>query len=205
MPRPPRHSVDGLLDVARELVVCDGARAVTVDRIVASSGAPKGSVYHRFSTVDDLLAAMWIRAVKRSQAWFLRELNAEGGPIQVAVAAGLAICEFARSEHADARLLAAVRREDLVATTVDAKLVAELNAINEPLRAALVKLAGRLFGRATAETVEWTTFAVVDLPHGAVRRHLVSGTAIPDSVPRQLRAAITAALRGCGLSPSLVD
>jgi AcrR family transcriptional regulator len=48
--------------------------AVTVDRIIDSSGAPKGSIYHRFSTVDDLLAAMWIRAVRRSQAAFLAEL-----------------------------------------------------------------------------------------------------------------------------------
>jgi hypothetical protein len=33
------------------------------------------------------------------------------------------------------------------------------------------------------------------LPQGAIRRHLVGGTPIPDSVPAQLRAAIPAALR----------
>jgi hypothetical protein len=41
----------------------------------------------------------------------------------------------------DARLLAALRREDLVAATVDTKLLAELNAINEPLRKGLAALA----------------------------------------------------------------
>jgi hypothetical protein len=48
VPRPTRHPTDTLLDVARDLVVRDGARAVTVDRIIDSSGAPKGSIYHRF-------------------------------------------------------------------------------------------------------------------------------------------------------------
>jgi AcrR family transcriptional regulator len=74
VPRPTCHPIDTLLDVARDLVVRDGARAVTVDRIIEISGAPKGSIYHRFSTVDDLLAAMWIRAVRRSQVAFLAEL-----------------------------------------------------------------------------------------------------------------------------------
>src|ERR1700752_4190822 len=100
---------------------------------------------------------MWIRAVRRSQAAFLDELSNEGEPVTVAVTAGLTVCEFARTAHADARLLAAVRREDLVAATVDATLLAELNAINEPLRKGLAALARRLYGRATKDTVEWET------------------------------------------------
>ncbi len=199
MPRPERHSADGLLDVARELVLRNGVRAVTVDRIVNASGAPKGSIYHRFSTVDDLLAAMWLRAVRRSQSQFLGALDdVDRDPFEVAVAAGLAICEFARCEHADARLLAAVRREDLVARTANADLLAELAAINTPLVVGLAGLARRLFGSATKQTVEWTTCAVVDLPQGAIRRHLVGGTPIPDSALAQLRAAIPAALRASG-------
>jgi AcrR family transcriptional regulator len=202
VPRPTRHPTDALLDVARDLVVRDGARAVTVDRIVEISGAPKGSIYHRFSTVDDLLAAMWIRAVRRSQAAFLAELGGDGDPVEVATAAGLAVCGFARSARADARLLAAVRREDLVAATVDATLLTELAQINKPLRTGVAELARRLYGRATQETIEWTTCAVIDLPQGAIRRHLVAGSRIPASVPDQLRAAIPAALRARGAAPT---
>lgn len=176
----------------------DGVRAVTVDRIVAVSGTSKGSIYHRFSAVDDLLAAMWLRTVRRSQTAFLCALNAEGDPVEVAVAAALAICDFARREHADARLLAAVRRKDLVAATVDTKLLAELTAVNEPLRKGLIRLARRLYGRATNDSIEWTTCAVVDLPQGAIRRHLIGGSPIPGSVSAQLRAAIPAALRAHG-------
>jgi AcrR family transcriptional regulator len=195
VPRPERHSVDKLLDVSRDLVLSDGARAVTVDRIVAASGAPKGSVYHRFSTVNDLLAAMWLRGVRRSQARFLEQLTAGGDPLEAAVAAGLAIHDFAAEEPADARLLAALRREDLVGDVTDTALAAALQQVNDELRTAVSGLARRLYGRATRDAIERTTCAVIDLPQGAIRRHLVQGVPVPRGVRSQLAAAIRAALR----------
>ena len=194
VPRPTRHSVDKILDVSRDIVFRDGARGVTIDRIVAASGVPKGSVYHRFSTVNDLLGSMWLRGVRRSQARFLEPLAANGDPVEAAVAAGLAIHDFAQQKPADARLLAALRREDLVGEVTDPALVAALSEVNDQLRAALTALARRLYGRASRDAVERTTCAVVDLPQGAVRRHLVNGVAVPGNVRSQLAAAIRAAL-----------
>ena len=194
MPRPERHSVDKILDVSRDLVLSGGARGVTVDRIVAASGAPKGSVYHRFSTVNDLLATMWLRGVRRSQARFLEPLNAGGDPLAAAMAAGLAIHDFAKEEPADARLLASLRREDLVGEVTDASLVEALTQANDHLHAAVAALARRLFGRATRAAIERTTCAVIDIPQGAIRRHLVQGVDIPRGVRAQLAASIPAAL-----------
>jgi AcrR family transcriptional regulator len=194
VPRPQRHPVDKILDVSRDLVLSDGARAVTVDRIVAASGAPKGSVYHRFSTVNDLLATMWLRGVRRSQARFLEALNAGGSPIEAAVAAGLAIHDFAAEEPPDAQLLAALRREDLVGEVSDPALVTALEDVNTQLRSAVTALARRLYGRATRDAIERTTCAVIDLPQGAIRRHLVQGVPVPPGVRSQLAAAIRAAL-----------
>ena len=197
MPRPERHPVDKILDVSRDLVLSEGARRVTVDRIVSVSGAPKGSVYHRFASVNDLLATMWLRGVRRSQALFLEPLNAGGGdPMASAVAAGLAIHDFARENPADARLLAALRREDLVSDVSDPALVIDLQKVNAELRAAVTSLARRLYGRATRDAVERTTCGVIDLPQGAIRRHLIEGTDIPQAVRSQLVAAIPAALGG---------
>jgi AcrR family transcriptional regulator len=201
VPRPTRHSVDKILDVSRDIVLRDGARGVTIDRIVATSGAPKGSVYHRFSTVNDLLGSMWLRGVRRSQARFLEPLGADGDPVEAAVAAGLAIHDFAQQEPADARLLAALRREDLVGEVTDPALVAALQEVNDQLRAALTTLARRLYGRASRDAVERTTCAVVDLPQGAVRRHLVNGVAVPGNVRPQLDAAIRAALTDPPVDP----
>ena len=188
--------MDKILDVSRDLVLSEGARSVTVDRIVAASGAPKGSVYHRFSSVNDLLATMWLRGVRRSQARFLEPLDADADPMPSAVAAGLAIHDFATENRADARLLAALRREDLVGDVSDPALVVELQKVNDQLRAAVTSLARRLYGRATRDAIERTTCGVIDLPQGAIRRHLIAGTEIPAAVRSQLVAAIPAALGG---------
>lgn len=176
----------------------DGARSATVDRIVAASGAPKGSLYHRFRTVGDLLAAMWLRAVRRSQADFLQALGADGNAVEAAVAAGLAVHDFALDVPAEARLLAAVRREDLVDSVTDPDLARALREVNRPLEAGLAAMARRLYGRASRAAVQRVACAVVDLPHGAIRRHLVANTAVPSSVRPQLAAAVRAALLSSG-------
>jgi AcrR family transcriptional regulator len=191
------HSDEKILDAARELVLDGGARATTIDAIAAISGAPKGSLYHRFASVDDLLAQMWIRAVRRAQAGFLEALQSEDG-VGAAVAAAVSLYEFAESHPADARLLAAMRREDLIDTSVVPERARELAALNRPLETAFAGLARRLFGRADRAAVEATICAISDLPIGALRRHLVAGTRFPAGLRRQIEAAVRAALFEAG-------
>ena len=194
MPRPELHPTDSILDAARTLVLDGGARAATLDGIVAVSGAPKGSIYHRFATLNDLLAAMWIRMIRRAQEAFLTTMEGPD-PLEAAVAAGMAIHDFAESNPADARLLVAFRREDLIGSVRDPELLETLDTLNEPLRDGLVDLARRLYGRASRRAVEQTTLAVVDLPMGAIRRHLAAGSPLPRTLRPQLEEAIRAALQ----------
>ena len=84
----------------------------------------------------------------------------------------------------------------LLAMVSDPALVVELKKVNDQLQAAVTSLARRLYGRATRDAVERTTCGVIDLPQGAIRRHLIAGTDIPRSVRSQLVAAIPAALGG---------
>jgi AcrR family transcriptional regulator len=67
--------------------------ATTIAEIARASGAPVGSLYHRFGSRDDMLAQLWIRAVRRSQASFLTAVDS-GDPIQGAVAGATAILDF---------------------------------------------------------------------------------------------------------------
>jgi AcrR family transcriptional regulator len=193
MPRPELHSTDSILDAARALVLDRGARAATVNGIASVSGAPKGSIYHRFATTGDLLAAMWLRAVRRAQKDLLAAMALED-PVEAAVAGGLSVYDFARTEVADARLLASLRGEDLFASVSDLALRRELGTANDVLQIALVGLTRRLYGRASRAAVEQTACAVTDLPLGAIRRHLVTGSALPAGLRDQLEAAIRAAL-----------
>src|SRR5687768_955218 len=100
---------------ARDLVLVAGARALTVDAIAAASGAPVGSIYHRFGSLDGLLAEMWTGAVRRFQGAFLAAFDDDAAPSDVAVSAAVSMYEFAREHPGDARLLAALRGEDLFA------------------------------------------------------------------------------------------
>jgi AcrR family transcriptional regulator len=183
--RPRLHSDDVILDAARDLVLAGGARSTTLNAIARASGAPKGSVYHRYASLDDLLAATWIRAVRRAQRAFLEAVD-DDDPVAAAVAGALSLHDFAQREPADARLLASMRREDLV--------VGEVADVNRPVQAAIARLARRLYGSASADNVERTVCAVVDLPLGAVRRHLIAGTPLPRTLRGQLDAAVRAAL-----------
>jgi AcrR family transcriptional regulator len=198
--RPQLHSEDAILDAARALVLRSGARAATVAGVAHASGAPKGSIYHRFASLNDLLAELWMRAVRRSQAAFVEALQ-DPDPMTAAIAGALAIYDFAAREYADARLLASLRREDLI-ESVHPRLRRELANLNRPLESALAELARRLFGRATPANVEQTVCAAVDLPMGAIRRHLVAGTPFPTTLRGQLQAAVRAALVEAGAGGS---
>jgi AcrR family transcriptional regulator len=195
--RPQLHSEDAILDAARALVLEGGARSATVTAIADASGAPKGSIYHRFTSLDDLLAEMWIRAVRRSQREFIDALQ-DADPVAAAVAGALAIYDFAARDQGDARLLAALRREDLMASVDSPRLRRELEDLNRPLEAAIRDLTRRLFGRGGARNLETTIFAVVDLPMGALRRHLIAGAPLPKTLRAQLEAAVRAALAEAG-------
>jgi AcrR family transcriptional regulator len=187
------HSDDAILDAARGLVLDRGARATTIDAIAAASGAPKGSLYHRFESVSDLLAQMWIRAARRAQEHFLAQLD-EPDATQAALAAAVSLHDFSALHRADARMLASMRREDLVEAPVAPRLQRELAELNRPLEVAIGALAERLFGRATAASVEATVAATADIPLGAIRRHLVAGSEFPPGLRDQITAAAEAAL-----------
>ena len=104
MARPELHPTDSILDAARGVVLDRGLGAATVAAIARSSGAPVGSIYHRFGSVDHLLAEMWIRAVRRSQEGFLAALG-DPEPIEGAVAAALTVYDFAQAHPAAGRLV----------------------------------------------------------------------------------------------------
>src|SRR5215212_1956867 len=113
MPRPQVHQTDTMLDAARDLMLQDGARAATVDAIAEASGAPIGSIYHRFGSREALITKLWMRAVYRSQASFIAAMEHPDAR-QAAVAAALSIFDFCRAHPADAQLLASFGREELI-------------------------------------------------------------------------------------------
>jgi AcrR family transcriptional regulator len=195
MGRPKIYSVEGILDSARELVLESGAGAATVEKIARSSGAPTGSIYHRFGSRDEMLAQLWMRTVRRSQMRFLAALQSGRGGTGAAVACALSIYDFASEETSDARLLLSLRRSDLLdQSTLGIDTRRELERLNRPIEKAIGELAERIFGARTPAARQLTVLAVIDLPYGAVRRLLIAGTKPPVELRAPLERAVRAAL-----------
>jgi hypothetical protein len=132
--------------------------------------------------------------VRRSQAAFLAAAR-HADPEQAAVDAALSIYDFVQRHREDARLLVSFRREDLLHDARSPRLIRELTELNRPLEDAVTNLARRLFGKATRKTVEQTILAVIDLPMGVLRRHLVAGSELPTWLRDPLEAAVRTVLR----------
>jgi AcrR family transcriptional regulator len=189
MAPPRKHQTDAILDATRTLVLTEGPRAASVAAIAKASGAPAGTLYHRFGNRDGIVAAAWLRALERFQ---LRATAAAGAepPLQACVAMAVAAVGFARELNEDARLLLTIRPADLLDAEPDPSFTATLAAMNAPLIARLDELARGLFGHADARAVDAVTRAVVDLPYAAVRRH-----ANADPMPSWLEDDVAAAVR----------
>jgi len=186
---PPRkHATDVILDAARALVLDGGPRAASVAAISKASGAPAGTLYHRFGNRNGILTAAWLRALERFQA---RAMAADADtPAQTAVAMAVAAVSFARELPEDARLLLTIRPGDLLDGEPDTAFRETLAAMNAPLTERVGALARKLYGRRDARSVDAVARAVADLPYAVVRRH-----AHDEPMPRWLEADVAASAR----------
>jgi AcrR family transcriptional regulator len=186
---PPRkHETDAILDAARGLVLAEGPRAASVAAIAKASGAPVGTLYHRFGNRDGILAATWLRALDRLQ--YLVVAATADSAVEVAVAMALSAIEFARGFPGDARLLLTVRPEDLVDADGGA-LVTAITSRNTPSVERLRQLARELYGADDRRSLDVLQRAVVDLPYAAVRRHVAD---VPEWLAGDLADSVRALL-----------
>jgi len=188
MAPPRKHETDAILDAARGLVLAEGPRAASVAAIATASGAPVGTLYHRFGNRDGILAGTWLRALDRFQS--LAVAATADSALQTAIAMALSAIDFAGRFPDDARLLLTVRPEDLVDAD-GGDLAAAIAGRNVPLIERLRQLAGELYGTQDPRAVDAMQRAVVDLPYAAVRRHVGD---VPDWLAADLADSVRALL-----------
>lgn len=181
-----------MLDAARALVLEAGPRGVGIRAIGERSGVPSGSLYHRFGSREELLARAWLRAVERFQAGYLRALDADD-PFAAALAAAAWSIEFALANPEDTRLLLEHSRLALMEGAARRPIAEELARVNDPIMAAVRRLATELYGSAEGEPLERVLHAVVDLPLAVLRRHLQAGS-LSRATVTSLQSAVSALL-----------
>jgi AcrR family transcriptional regulator len=186
--RPAKFSSEQIIDAAMELVAGGGPGAATVPAIAGRLGAPSGSIYHRFSSRDLILAHVWLRGVRASQAGFVACLEEPGQGR--GVAAALHLLAWTRRHPAEAQVLILHRREDLAAQW-PAELGDELASLNDGIVKAIRGYARWRYGRATRDNLEVVTFALIDVPYAAMRRHLNAGRPPPAGLDELISSTVT--------------
>lgn len=163
-----KHASDAILDAVRSLLLDGGPRAATIAAIAGASGAPPGTLNHRFGNREAIMSATWLRAVERFHEHAFRALQSSDDPVEIAVALALSVPAFARTHPDDARLLFSLRSADVLG----AGATATLDQMNAPLFTAMRDLTRAVYGRGDARSRDRLMRAVVDLPYAAVRRHM---------------------------------
>jgi AcrR family transcriptional regulator len=182
MGRPAKHDPETLLDAAAAIVAEQGPAAVTMVAVARRAGVPSGSLYHRFPSRAALMGELWLRAVERFQAGWLRALR-DDDPLAGLVAAARHVVAWSRRNREEARLLLHGPNEFAQADWPAATRRA-IERQQRDAEAALGAVAVALGGG--AETLERVVLAAVDIPYATVRRPLRSGA----PVPRHAEAAV---------------
>jgi AcrR family transcriptional regulator len=188
-------STDAILDAARELVVERGPRAATVEAIGTAAGVPVGSIYHRFSSIDELLARVWLRAVRRSQQAALATPGIDDEPLEGAVRVALAMYDHCLAHPTEMLLLDAISRAQLM-DRAHAELRLELERVNDEIERRMADVAEAVFGRDDPRARNLVVLALVDLPHGFAHRELSGGRPSParrERLPAAVRAVLAEA------------
>jgi AcrR family transcriptional regulator len=195
MPRAPKFDAEQILNAARHLVATRGPSGATIGAIAHAVGAPTGSIYHRFASRDIVLAEVWLGAASAFQAAFFHRLRGSP-PKATGLAAALYMAQRVRADPGEARILLLHRREDFVDRGWPGTLRQRATRLGREVEAELRGFTRRLCGRADARTVRVVTFAVVEAPFAAVRRHVAAHESPPPYVDAMVRHTYHAVLRG---------
>jgi AcrR family transcriptional regulator len=193
MGRPPQYDEAAILEGARQVSAELGPQKLTIAAVAKRAGAPVGSIYHRYTSRDEILAALWLELVEEFQKRFLAEL--EGADV---IRAGLSAvrytCEWIGRHPRDARLLLLHRREDFAAQRWPASYRRRAQELTRGATARLTAYASRLMGPG-ASGLRTVRFILVDLPTAALRRDVEDGVPISNDVRDVLLHTCAYALR----------
>lgn len=184
---------------ALRLVADRGPAAVTVAALAKETGAPTGSIYHRFRSREQLLAELWMDVVESFQARFVASL-ADAGDVDGAVRVAQFMVTWTRDHPLEARLLMLHRRQDFVSEAWPAELAMRAAALEPQIGSALRSFAQRAFGRVDADVMGRLRYALLDAPFGAIRPYLQGQKRLPavvdDLVTTTARAVLQTIERG---------
>lgn len=193
MPRPAKFDDIRILGATATLVADGGPSAATIGAIARAIGAPTGSIYHRFGSRDELLGRLWLAKAAYFQDAFARALVGPDARA-AAIEAALSLPRCARADFEGARIMLLHRREDFIGGGWPPEMTREAERLGRQVTDLLREATARLFGSETTSNRRRATFALLDVPLGAVRRHVAQNKPPPPEIDDLIALAIGAIL-----------
>ncbi len=157
-------------NAAMNLIARSGPGEVTVASIAEEAGAPVGSLYHRFSSREMIIAGMWLGIAESFQKDFLEILDRGDS-----IGASLFTPQFVRKNPLESKILLLYRREELIGGEWPESIRERALMLEKELREGLTAFVKKYFGRYSEKNMHKTVFALIDVPLASVKRHLESG------------------------------
>jgi AcrR family transcriptional regulator len=200
MPRPSRFTETKILDTAAGLVAAGGPAAATIGAIGAALDAPWGSIYHRFPSRHALLGRLWLSKAAMFQNRFVGAL-ANPDPLVAGLEAALSLPRTARVDFVGARIMLLHRRQDFFSDEWPIEMRNEAIRLGQQVDDAMKGITRRLFGRVSAVALRLATFAILDVPFAATRRHVAANEVPPTYVDGLIEKAYLALIAAETMNP----
>ncbi len=202
MPRTALHRGEQMVAAAARLAADGGPDAVTISAVCAATGAPVGSIYHRFKSRDLLVAEVWLSTIEAFQVGYLEALSAEPA-LPTGLEAALHIPAWVREHPAEARIMLLHRRQDFVGTEWPPAVADRARDLNSGVMARIAGFARAVLGSDGEDAMARAFYALASAPTGAVQRYIAAGQRPPDVVDDLVRETYLAVIVGPERRPPL--
>lgn len=193
MTRTARYRGADMLAAATRLAADGGPEAVTIGAISAATGAPVGSIYHRFESRDLLVAEMWLSTIERFQLGYLTLLG-DQPTMHSGLLAALHIPAWVREHPTEARILVLHRQQDFIGPRWPDSLSARARDLNIGAMARITAFARAVLGSDGKPAVARATYALASAPTGAVQSYVAARQRPPDVVDDLVRETYEAVI-----------
>jgi len=161
-----------------------GFRGVTMTAIAERTGAPIGSVYHRFASREILLAELWVELIDSFQTDFLAELRKGDGK-----RAAMHTLRWIRKHPNKARVFLLYRREQLMTGDWPENIKDRAEKLSAMLDKGITDFTRRFLGRADRKNIDRVVFCLIHVPSSAARSFLEAGKPVPKYYDRFVEEA----------------
>ncbi|AEF42956.1 TetR family transcriptional regulator [Hoyosella subflava DQS3-9A1] len=170
------HTAQTLIEAAITLFARGGAREVTMAAIARMTGAPSGSVYHRFPDRPSLLSAVWRHTARDFEAGYRDQLGSDPSP-DAAITVAVWCVEWCRIHPERAAVLHSGMRAFSPETWSADQIAA--NQAEECARDREFATVVAAIAERSGHRRDEVAFAMLGLPLAIVGSHLQSGDSVP--------------------------